>query len=68
MINEIKFYLKAKSENDLVSAMYVNNISHKTEFKYDTPIKLDSGWIVWFTCNIEKYETTQKNIKAKHGR
>ena len=53
--NEIKIYLEAKSKDELIEKMLLNNRRHGVGFKYDSPIKEGKLWVVWFTANIAEY-------------
>ena len=56
-MNTIKFFLAAKTPNELIKKMLDNNRKHGTGFVYDSPIPLKNGasWIVWFTANVAEY-------------
>ena len=59
-MNEIKLFLEANTPRDLVKAMLDNNHLHGTSFKYDTPQKHGTKWIVWFTANVAEYSRKAK--------
>ena len=51
----IPIYIEAKSKDELVEKMLVNNHANSRKFNYMSPMREGKIWVVWFYADIENY-------------
>ena len=47
-------YIEARSKEDLVRAMLLNNLQHGMEFRYFDISKDGRNWIAWFNFQLDR--------------
>ena len=57
-------YLEARTKDELVRAMLLNNIKHGIEFKYFDIQKDGSKWVCWFNMPVDEKAFVIEQVKG----
>lgn len=52
-VTVLPIYLQAKTKDELIAKMIKNNLGKGKHFKYFSPIKDGSNWVVWYYADVK---------------
>ena len=56
----VNIFLRANTPEELVAIQLANNAINGMQYKYQTPMKDGSKWIIWFFADIEEWKDPSK--------
>jgi hypothetical protein len=62
-LNNVNIFLKGKTPEDLVKLQLANNAINGIQYKYQTPMKDGSSWVVWFFADVTEWKDPTKATK-----
>lgn len=61
-------FLQARTEDNLVRAMLMNNLAHGMEFRYfDIQQKKNGQWVAWFYLEVDRMKFMVEEINGRTG-